>query len=609
MNRYCLTEKLILGVVVIASLLAMSPSVAEVDLWGHVQYGRDVLTTGSLPTTTTYSFTANGFPWINHENIPEIVLAWTADNIGNIGLLVGKCLLALFIVASILWFNLRNGVGIFAASAVTLLVAANLGFHFSLRPQVASFVCFVMLLLVMQNSFAGWRDRWMLHWPRLGKSRVVNANRIAGTNRIVNSHQRTGLAESLGYSSAGLRLLWIVPVIFVIWGNSHGGFPAGLFIYWAYLGCRTLEAWFQCGRLASGLTRRFALMAAAAGLATFLTPYSYHMHTWLWEAVGNPCPEISDWCMDELFTVTGLKFWILLGVVTFALSFSRSAWDFTQTVLLALTLWQSILHFRHVPFFAILCGFWIGPHLQTAFERVSSRFSLPQNGLTASGDSNASRMNWGLGFALVLLCCALAGRLTFLQVDKSKFPIDAVQYMSDKQINGRMVVTYDWAQYAIFALCSENAPCEPRGQVSFDGRYRTCYPQLLCDMHFDFLFGTGPHVARFRDNSSPPCDPARILDYGNPELVINRRFAEQTERVMRGETDKWVLLYQDAIAQVWGRREVFDNEADRRFIPVADRQISDRLDRRIVSWPAVPKQTNQQSASKFDEQKLANNGN
>jgi hypothetical protein len=608
MNQFCLTEKLILAVVVMASLLAMSPSIAEVDLWGHVQYGRDVLKTGSLPTTTTYSFTASGFPWINHENIPEIVLAWTADNLGNVGLLAGKCLLALFIVISILWFNLRNGVGVFAASAVTLLVAANLGFHFSLRPQVASFVCFVMLLLVLQSSFAGWRDRWLMTWPRFGKIRNKREGLSVVADQTDNSHNQSGLASSLGYSSARLRLLWIVPVIFALWGNAHGGFPAGLFVYWAYLGCRTLEAWYQCGRQASGLTRRFALMATAAGLATFLTPYSYHLHTWLWEAVGNPCPEISDWCMDELFTITGLKFWILLGVAIFAFSNSRNSRDFTQTVLLALTLWQSILHFRHVPFFAILCGFWIGPHLQSAFERVSLRFRLPQNGLPVHGDPNARLVNWGLGVAVALLCCALGGRLTFLQVDKSKFPIDAVQYMSDNQINGRMVVTYDWAQYAIYAMCSENASGESRGLVSFDGRYRTCYPQLLCDLHFDFLFGIGPNVARYRSSKSPPCDPVRILDYGNPELVLNRRFAEQTERVMRGETENWVLLYQDAIAQVWGRRDIFDNDANPRFIPVEARQIGDRLDRSIVSWPAIPVSNSQLTTSMVGGQTIAING-
>ncbi|HAY78968.1 MAG TPA: hypothetical protein DCY79_04105, partial [Planctomycetaceae bacterium] len=58
--------------------IALAPNVADVDLWGHVQYGRDLLRDG-LPATTTYSFTAEGYRWINHENLSEILLAVGAD--------------------------------------------------------------------------------------------------------------------------------------------------------------------------------------------------------------------------------------------------------------------------------------------------------------------------------------------------------------------------------------------------------------------------------------------------------------------------------------------------------------------------------------------------
>ena len=73
------TELLCLLIVVVASALAMSPNVADPDLWGHVQFGRDVLTDGEIAKTTSYSFTAEGYRWINHENISEIVMALVAD--------------------------------------------------------------------------------------------------------------------------------------------------------------------------------------------------------------------------------------------------------------------------------------------------------------------------------------------------------------------------------------------------------------------------------------------------------------------------------------------------------------------------------------------------
>ena len=44
-------ERAAILIVVLAGALAMSPSVADPDLWGHVQFGRDVLNEGWFPET------------------------------------------------------------------------------------------------------------------------------------------------------------------------------------------------------------------------------------------------------------------------------------------------------------------------------------------------------------------------------------------------------------------------------------------------------------------------------------------------------------------------------------------------------------------------------
>src|SRR5678815_5695212 len=51
----------VLLAVVLAGGVALSLNLADPDLWGHVQYGRDVLNHG-LPATTTYSYIAAGYP-------------------------------------------------------------------------------------------------------------------------------------------------------------------------------------------------------------------------------------------------------------------------------------------------------------------------------------------------------------------------------------------------------------------------------------------------------------------------------------------------------------------------------------------------------------------
>ena len=226
---------------------------------------------------------------------------------------------------------------------------------------------------------------------------------------------------------------------------------------------------------------------------------------------------------------------------------SRKSLDLTHCILLALTLWQAVSHFRHVPFFAILCGFWLGPHLHSMLQRWTGR-SGQSNPRLETGASRWLASGACLAMA-VILSVGLAGRLQTIQVERDVFPVDAFQFMADHELNGRIVITYDWAQYAIAAFCTDDLERRP-GRVAFDGRFRTCYPQQVVDMHFDFLFGEGNGVPRSRSEDSPPCDPSRVLEFGKPNLVVLRRKSELTEKHMNRFGQEWIVLYEDGLAQV-----------------------------------------------------------
>ena len=65
-------DRAILCATLLTCAIALAPNVPDPDLWGHVQYGRDWLAQG-FHTTTTYSYTAEGYRWVNHENLAELV--------------------------------------------------------------------------------------------------------------------------------------------------------------------------------------------------------------------------------------------------------------------------------------------------------------------------------------------------------------------------------------------------------------------------------------------------------------------------------------------------------------------------------------------------------
>jgi hypothetical protein len=187
-------ELAFLGLVLLAAVSAVTTNNADADLWGHVQYGRDVLESGQLPTTTTYSFTAEGYRWVNHEHLSELLLAAGAAGLGPVGLVLLKTLLGTTVLLLIWRRGLRHGLSAISLSFVMLLIALNLTFHWSLRPQLATYVLYSLLLGLLSWCFQGWEGSWRLPLGRAGRS-----------------------TSTLVYSSYRLRFLWLLVPLMAVW--------------------------------------------------------------------------------------------------------------------------------------------------------------------------------------------------------------------------------------------------------------------------------------------------------------------------------------------------------------------------------------------------------
>ncbi|MCA9060635.1 MAG: hypothetical protein KDA85_19120, partial [Planctomycetaceae bacterium] len=158
-----------------------------------------------------------------------------------------------------------------------------------------------------------------------------------------------------------------------------------------------------------------------------------------------------------------------------------------------------------------------------------------------------------------------------------------LRFMKDNRLHGRLVVSFDWAQYALAALVEDTT-------VGFDGRFRTCYPQDVIDMTFDLTNGRDQRW-RSRGDASGPVDPTRVLDFQTPNLVLlDRHLDAPGVSVMQQQPD-WVLLYQDGISQLWGRSATYDSAGSDSYVPPALRQIHDRLPQGIAAWPGFPNRT------------------
>jgi hypothetical protein len=594
----------IMVAVLLACGVALSLNVADPDLWGHVQYGRDALAHG-LGRTTTYSYVAEGYPWINHEIIAEYALALGDRWLGGSGLLVAKCLLGLSICSLILWRARQQGAALIASCALTLLVAVTLGSHWSLRPQLISYGCFAALLALLSWCFAGWEGSWQLSL-RGGNSRGGRCPRPQnGPNQGADAGSVGHERPALPYNLRRLKFLWLAVPLFAFWTNSHGGFLAGLCVFLAYLGLRSIEAISRKGRAADGLVVRFALMGAAAVLATFLNPYGPRFHAWLYHDLAVPRPEITEWRSPELFNTQFLPFWLLLAAAVASLWATRQPRDFTQLVILGLVAWQSLSHHRHIAFLALACGWWLPRHFDSLLsrlgigQRMKSNEEILYGWAPSEGGAFCStippRIQQVMAALLVLAICIttgqLARRLALLKVERDVYPVSAIDFVARHGLSGKMVCTFNWAQYALAALGDQEAG-QAGIKVQIDGRCRTSFSQAMLDAHFDFLLGNVGPDQRYRDPCSGEFDPTRVLREGEPDLVLISRLQRPSVEVMESQQGAWTLLYQDSLAQLWGRASRYDDRKSPTFLPPNEREITDAPQHGFVRWPALPSYQN-----------------
>src|SRR5690242_14647542 len=156
---------------------------ADPDLWGHIYFGAHVIRTGHFMMRDQFSFTAFGAPWLDHERLAEVALAFSYLAGGIVGLKLFKFALTAATFVLLSFAQAETGAPPLIQAAVLMSIAIGLGPEIQFRPQMFTFATFAALLLILTRF----------------------------------TYDRT-------------RHLWPIIPLMMIWGNLHGGYVAGLVV-------------------------------------------------------------------------------------------------------------------------------------------------------------------------------------------------------------------------------------------------------------------------------------------------------------------------------------------------------------------------------------------
>ncbi|MFN8310582.1 MAG: hypothetical protein U0T73_11510 [Chitinophagales bacterium] len=154
----------------------------EPDVWWQLATGRWIVENRTIPYTDVLSFTYAGDPWVNIKWVAEVIIFGIAKIFGPEWLPLFSGFLMLLIMRSFYILYKNNGKNIYAFGMAAILFLVIISNRLNGRPEIFSY-CFTALYLLV-FSFSTKNKKW----------------------------------------------LWTLPVLQVLWTNTHEAYGVGVFM-------------------------------------------------------------------------------------------------------------------------------------------------------------------------------------------------------------------------------------------------------------------------------------------------------------------------------------------------------------------------------------------
>lgn len=495
-------------------LVQASYRIRDPDIWLYLRSGEILLTEGRILTADEFSYTFPGRRWVNHSWLSQGALAAFYLPLGIGGLFLARYLLlaGAFLLVFSAAGSKAGGAAAAVLTAAAMLAAAD---RFVVRPELFTFLFLAFTVFLLEKE----RD-------------------------------------------SGKAPLFLIPPLFLIWANLHGGFVLGLAVLIIYCAGETVMAKLGFPRPGSktfagearpitGKRRRNLLLATlAAGAVAFVNPngpaayyYSSHIdqlrpYIYAWQ----PFP----WGMWPHWSLPQFSFILLfaLAVVFFALDWKRA--NLSQLAVLAVFGLAAARATRNTIPFAFLV-----PTL------IASR--LP--GVLGSKllEGRPARV-----FAAAFLAAglAIAGARAYIERDPGRsdihavpgfgispfsYPLETAEFIAENRIEGRLFNSFGIGNYLTWRLWPEK-----RNYV--DGRLSVFGLDFL--LLYDHLLG---NPESFPDQAGEWGFRGAVVDHPNPS---NRRLLSWLET-----SPDWALVFFDSNSAFFLHRDHPSLPELSRFLP------------------------------------------
>jgi hypothetical protein len=487
-------DRLVLVVVLVLIFLAAARTPVDTDMWWHLRSGETTWTEGSPLLRDTYSFTRLGQPWVNHSWMAQIVLYLLFEWGGYLALGAGVALLATGLM--VLVFLQQDGPALLRAFLLVLAMTVT-STVLSPRPQVFSLLLFALTGYLL----------YMYKWRRRDT-------------------------------------VWVLVPLFVLWSNLHGGYPLGLLLIGVTVSGEVLNQAFRYSGpeiMSWRQIRKLIIIGVLSALVVVINPNG--IYTWLipFQTVGMNVIQkfVSEWAAPDFQSPAQLSLLVLTLALAGAMGFSRRRIDGSDLVTIIVFGMMAYLARRNFGPFALAATPVLSRHLWRVIQRfqghIRGRRERPMQAPAEVPQLMIPAWKKGINFSLAaFLILAAFGKLYFVThpafVDahiQSIYPVGAVQWMQEQNIQGKVFNEYAWGGYLVWTL-RENP-------VFVDGRTD--------------LFGDAV-VMEWMDVVQAEARWSEVLEHWQVDLIL---LEPERPVVSLLQGNGWQELYRDEYSVLFGR--------------------------------------------------------
>lgn len=497
--------------------MAARPSV-DTDTWWHLRAGAWTVTHGEILTRDVFSFTRAGEPWINHSWLAQVILYTLWQTFGYAGL---NLFTAALITLTFFLVYLQCAEGNpYLNAFVLILAAAASAIYWSARPQLISLALASVFAYLLYQYL--WRKR---------------------------------------------NLLWLLPLLMLVWVNLHGGFAIGFILLALTLAGQVAGRVFDPTGPGQLSWRGIAWLAGVGVLCAAvlpLNPYGFTMYTYPLRTVSIGVLQdfIQEW-QSPNFHSTGAQISIWLWLLLFvAVGLGRRRMRLTDLALVSGLTYSALLAGRNLPLLALVIPPMIARHtavirewlleirdwrLEIGQDKVSPSSPLPPSApapspapsplplrSSAPGVISTPLLN-ALILALITFAVAIKAVDASLPNTNRKaiaqfVPVAAVEYLKQHPLPGPLFNAYNWGGYLIWELY-------PDYPVYVDGR-TDLYDDAILREYLAAALGQASYTA--------------TLDKYGMNLVLIENHSGLADRLATDAA--WELVYADEQAVIYRRK-------------------------------------------------------